>query len=76
MVALCFREIAVDAKQPQFVQNCPGLFSRFTPNRITQSLARLHAPAWQVPAVRVGVFDEKNPAVLHGKQTDPNGQRS
>ena len=74
MVALRFKETTVNPEQTQFAQDRAGLFSRFTPSGLNQCFARLYAPDRQVPAIRVGVFDEENAAVLHGKKTNSNGQ--
>ena len=73
MVALCFEETTVNAEQTQFVQDRAGLFCRFTPNGLNQRFARLHAPARQLPAIRVGVLDKDNVAILHGKETTSDG---
>ncbi len=73
MIALRFKEVTVNAEQTQLAQERAGLFCRFTPNGLNQSFPRLHAPARQIPAIRVGVLDKDNVAILHSKETNSYG---
>jgi hypothetical protein len=76
VVALSFKEAAVDAKQPQIMEKNAGLLSSFATHCVGQGLTILYSAARQVPAFQVGVPDEKNFPALDGQEPDANGKRS